>query len=257
MSRSSLFLATSCFALVACQPAADAPQELVAETPPPIEETAEVETPAETEAAVEEIAADVSAEAAPVDAAAEPETATEAETHDHDHEDEHDHGDEEAHDHGDEHDHDHDAEEAHDHGDDHDHDHAGGEAHVHGLSDLAASLDGSTLSISVEGALANFDLDETIRTLDETATYADGTVEIVGGDCVQTTNDVSIRPIGDHGNLMIDLTYTCGSPGDIEGINVTGFQTYQGFETVNAVYLTESGQTAETLTESDTRLDLN
>ena len=252
MSRSSLFLATSCFALVACQPAADAPQELVAETPPPVEETAELETPVEVEAAAEEVAADV-----PTEATVEPDAVADSEAHDHDHEeghgDEHDHEDE--HGHGDEHDHDHDEGEAHAHEDDHDH--AGGEAHVHGLSELAASLDGATLSVSVEGALANFDLDESIRTLDETATFANETVEIIGGDCTQTVNDISIRPIGDHGNLSIDLTYTCGSPDKIAAINVTGFQTYQGFETVNAVYLTESGQSAETLTESDTRLDLH
>lgn len=252
MSRSSLFLATSCFALVACQPAADAPQELVAETPPPVEETVDAGAPVEAEAAIEEIVADV-----PAETASEPEASMDSEAHDHDHEedheDEHDH--ENEHDHGDEHDHDHEESDAHDHANDHDH--GGGEAHVHGLSDLAASLDGATLSVSVEGALANFDLDESIRTLDETAAYATETVEIIGGDCVQTANTVSIRPIGDHGNLSIDLTYTCGSPDKIAAINVTGFQTYQGFETVNAVYLTESGQSAETLTESDTRLDLH
>ena len=246
MSRSSLFLATSCFALVACQPAADAPQELVAETPPPIEDTVVAEEVVEVEAPVEEVAAEVSEDPAMVETAPEADDAKA-----HDHEDEHDH------DHEDEHDHDHGDEDEHDHGEDHDHDHARGEAHVHGVSDLAASLDGSTLSVSVEGALANFDLDESIRTLEETATFANETVEIVGGDCTQSSNDVSIRPIGDHGNLTIDLTYTCASAANIEAINVTGFQTYQGFETVNAVYMTESEQTAETLTESDTRLDLN
>lgn len=245
MSRASLFLATSCFALVACQPASDAPQDLVAETPPPIENVA----------AIEEVSAE------PEEVAEVPETATADETdaHDHDedhaHEDDHDHDEshddhaesEEDHDHGDEHEH--------DHGDDHDH--GAGEAHVHGVSEMAASLDGNTLSVSVEGALANFDLDETLRTLEDTSAYADGTVEIVGGDCTQTGSDVSIRPIGDHGNLMIDLTYTCQAPSGLEAINVTGFQTYQGFETVNAIYLTETGQSAETLTDSDTRLDLN
>lgn len=128
---------------------------------------------------------------------------------------------------------------------------------MHGLSDLAASLDGSTLSISVEGALANFDLDETLRTLDDQRPYTDGTVQVVGGDCTRDSAAASIRPIGDHGNLMIDLTYTCSSADAIEGIEVTGFQSFAGFEEVNAVYLTDAGQVAETLTESDTRLDLN
>lgn len=253
MSRTSLLVAVSGLALAACQPASEAPQELSAETPPVVEDV------------VEEVAADPEES---VEAVAEAES-------DHDHEDEHDHADEdhehdddhsdEAHDHADEHDHeDHAHEDAHDEGghdhedhDDHDHDHAGGEAHVHGLSDLAASLDGAVLSINVEGALANFDLDESLRTLDDTTPYTDGTVAIIGGECSQTSASASIRPIGDHGNLVIDWTYECADVGAIEAIDVIGFQSFGGFEEVNAVFLTGTDQTAETLTVSDTRLDLD
>ena len=251
MSRTSLLVAVSGLALAACQPASEAPQELSAETSPVVEAVAE-----EAAAAAEEPA----------------EAVTEAEA-DHDHEGEHDHADEdhehdddhgdEEHDHGDEHDHedhahdegDHDHED-HDH-DDHDHDHAGGEAHVHGLSDLAASLDGAVLSINVEGALANFDLDESLRTLDDTTAYTDGTVAIIGGECSQTSAAASVRPIGDHGNLVIDWTYECADAGAIEAIDVIGFQSFAGFAEVNAIFLTGTDQTAETLTVSDTRLDLD
>ena len=252
MSRSSLLVAVSVFALTACQPAADAPEELSAETPPPVAE--EVVESVETEA---ETAAEM------VDETVETAAAPEAD-HDHDDEhgaDEHDHGDEDhAHDEG-EHDHG-DEEHAHDDGhahddDDHDHDHAGGEAHVHGLSELAASIDGSTLSINIEGALANFDLDESIRELPDTATYTDGTVAVIGGDCTQTSASASVRPISDHGNMVIDLTYDCAAADAIEALDVTGFASFSGFEEVNAVFLTDTDQTAETLTESDTRLDLN
>ena len=259
MSRSPLLLAASVLVLSACQPAADAPEELVVETPPVVEDVAEAET-AET---VEVAAEDASVEAAAVEVAAEAEDAHDhSDDHDHEHSDEddhdHDHG-EDGHDHEDDHDHDHEEDHDHEHGDDHDHDHdhAGGEAHVHGLSDLAASLEGSTLSISIEGALANFDLDESLREIPNAETYATGTVEVVGGECAPASSDVSVRPIGDHGNLMIDLTYDCAAAGNIEAIEVTGFSSFAGFEQVNAVYLTESGQMAETLTESDTRLDLN
>lgn len=248
MSRTSLLVAVSGLALAACQPASEAPQELSAESPPVVEEVAE-----EAAAAAEE----------PVEAVAQAEA-------DHDHEDEHDHADDdhehdedhgdEVHDHGDEHDHeDHAHEDTHDEGDhdDHDHDHAGGEAHVHGLSDLAASLDGAVLSINVEGALANFDLDESLRTLDDTTAYTDGTVAIIGGECSQTSAAASVRPIGDHGNLVIDWTYECADAGAIEAIDVIGFQSFAGFAEVNAVFLTGTDQTAETLTVSDTRLDLD
>ncbi len=254
MSRSSLLIAVSGLALAACQPASEAPQELSAETPPALEDIVET---AETEAAdvVEAVEETVETAAATDD--------------DHDHADEsHEHDDEHAHDdhaedHADHDDHEHEAahedgdhdDEAHDH-DDHDHDHAGGEAHVHGLSDLAASLDGTTLSVNIEGALANFDLDESLRTLEDTSPYTDGAVAIMGGDCTRSTASASIRPIGDHGNLVIDLTYDCASAGSIEAIEVTGFQSFVGFEEVNAVFLTGTEQTAETLTKSDTRLDL-
>lgn len=151
----------------------------------------------------------------------------------------------------DEHDHDEDHAE-----DDEHHDHAGGEAHVHGLSDLAISIDANTVSVSLEGALANFDLDESLRTLDDATPYTDGIVDLVGGECTRETSDVSIRAIGDHGNLTVDLVYSCAAIDGLSAINVTAFSAFEGFEEVNAVILTETGQTASTLTASNTRLDL-
>jgi len=142
-----------------------------------------------------------------------------------------------------------------DHAEDDD-DHAGGEAHVHGVSDLAVSLDGDTVSISIEGALANFDLDESLRTLENAALYTNGVVELVGGDCSRDIDDASIRAIGDHGNLTVDLVYSCAAIDDLSAIDVTAFAAFDGFEEVNAVVLTETGQTASTLTRSETRLDL-
>ena len=231
MSRSALLIAVSGLALAACQPAADAPEELSAETPPVVEEAMDV-AEEEVSDADEAMDTDIEATADAVEEAVE----TAAVDGDHDHADEHDH-EGEAH--------------------AHDDDHAGGEAHVHGLSDLAASIDGSTLSVNVEGALANFDLDESIRELGDTTPYTGGTVEIIGGDCTSTSAAASVRPIGDHGNMVIDLTYDCAAPDALEAINVTGFASFAGFEEVNAVFLTDAGQTAETLTKSDTRLDIN
>lgn len=239
MFRSSLFIAASVLALSACQPAADAPEELVVEVPPIV-----------AEETVETVAAEAAADAVEAEA-----------DHDHDEED-HDEDAHEDHDEEPDDDHDHD-EEGHDdhdgedeHEDHDDHDHAGGEAHVHGLSELAASLDGSTLSVSVEGALANFGLDETLRTIDDPTPYANGTVAIIGGDCAPEASSVGVRAVGDHGNLMIDLTYACASPDNIEAIDVTGFASFAGFEQVDAVFLSDTGQVAESLTGSDTRLDL-
>lgn len=220
MSRTIFLSAASLIVLGACQPSDNTSASLEAETPPV--------------------------------------AAPDAEIHEADHDahdgDAHDadanhHEDGEAH-----------AEDEHDDHDDHAHDdddHAGGEAHVHGVSELAASVDGTSLSISIEGALANFDLDETLRTLDDATPYTDGVVTVIGGDCKRDSANADIRPIGDHGNLTVDLTYTCGTIADVAAIEVTGFQSFAGFEEVNAVFLTDTRQVAETLTDSDTRLDIN
>ncbi len=231
MSRNRLFLAASFLVLAACQPAAEPTDDLVAETPPSV---AEEVTEAATEAdVVETVAADPVAD---------------------DHEDHEDHEDHDDHDeHSDHDDHDHDEDHV-DHSDDHDH--AGGEAHVHGLSDLAISIDANTVSVSLEGALANFDLDETLRTVDDVAPYTDGIVELIGGDCTRDSGEASIRAIGDHGNMMVDLVYACAAIEDLSAVDVTAFGAFAGFEEVNAVILTETGQTASTLTASNTRLDL-
>lgn len=235
MSRTRLLIASSFLVLAACQPAAQPSDELVAETPPSI--TEEV-----AEAVVETV--EPAAPSAPIDAEAEGDHAGEHDDHnedkEHDDHDEHDH-DESGSDHADEHD---------------DHDHAGGEAHVHGESELAVSIDGATISISIEGALANFDLDESLRTLEDARPYSEGVVELIGGECTRDTSDVSIRPIGDHGNLTIDLVYSCASVESLTGLEVTAFGTFAGFEEVDAVILTETGQTGVTLTKSDSRLDL-
>jgi len=224
MSRTPLFLAASFLVLAACQPTAEPSDDLVAETPPSV---------------AEEVTEEIVVEAD----AADPVTDEHEDHDDHDEDSDHD----EDHD---EHDHDE------DHAEEEDHDHAGGEAHVHGLSDLAISIDATTVSVSLEGALANFDLDETLRTLDDATPYTDGIVDLVGGECTRETGDASIRAIGDHGNLTVDLVYSCAAIDGLSAIDVTAFSAFAGFEEVNAVILTETGQTASTLTASDTRLDL-
>lgn len=221
MSRTPLFLAASVLVLAACQPSAEPSDDLVAETPPSVVEEVVVET-VEADSEVGEHS---------------DHNEDHAEHDEHDEDDEHDHGEDHAE-------------------DDDDHDHAGGEAHVHGLSDLAISIDATTVSVSLEGALANFDLDESLRTLDDTTPYTDGIVDLVGGECTRETSDVSIRAIGDHGNLTVDLVYSCAAIDGLSAINVTAFSAFEGFEEVNAVILTETGQTASTLTASNTRLDL-
>jgi hypothetical protein len=243
MSRSCLYIAASLLVLAACQPAADTADDLVVEVPPIVAEDVADTNVEEVAPLPEDVApAETETVAAPAEDTPIEETASVADADNHEHDD-----------------HDDDAHEDHSEDDhDHDHDHDGaGEAHVHGLSELAASLDGSTLSVSLEGALANFGLDESIRELEDTAPYTDGLVAIIGGDCRQENAAASIRPIGDHGNLVVDLTYSCTSVDELEAIDVTGFASFSGMEQVDAVYLTDTDQVAAALTASASRLNLN
>ena len=229
MSRTPLFLAASFLVLAACQPASESSDDLVAEAPPMVVEDVVKET-VEEDTVTDLAASDT--DSAAIEAGAEEEFADDHDADDHD--DDHT-----------------------DHVEDHDdHDHAGGEAHVHGVSEMAISLETDTISVSLEGALANFDLDESLRVLADTSPYTDGLIELVGGECTREQSDASIRAIGDHGNLIVDLVFSCASVEDLSAINVTAFGAFSGFEEVNAVILTETGQTASNLTASNTRLDL-
>ena len=236
MSRSPLFLAASLLVLAACQPAADAPQDLVAAAPPPVGDSESASTDAEP---VNVSAAESLPDASSVPEASEDMAEAAPEDGAHAHED---HDDEHAHD---------------EHGEDQDdHDHAGGEAHVHGVSDLAVNLDGDRVTLSLEGALANFGLDETVRTLDDPTQYMDGIVTLVGGECVRDEARIEIRPIGDHGNLIVEHYYTCDAISELSSLTLTAFARYPAFEAVNAVVLTDVTQTARKLTAASPDLDL-
>ncbi|MEM1390363.1 MAG: DUF2796 domain-containing protein, partial [Pseudomonadota bacterium] len=177
-------------------------------------------TSAKTEAPdVEDVITDVATEAEQdVIAVAEVEMSSDEETHDHSHDgDEHDHG--EDHEHDDRHDHSHDHDEDHDH--DHDHNHSGvGEAHVHGKGDLAAALDGTTLSISFESPLASFASFEHEPKTDEQREELNG-VETAfmdvsknvtvnaGAGCDISSREVGFRHSGDHGSISMTYTFEC------------------------------------------------
>ena len=83
MSRSALLIAVSGFALAACQPAADAPEELRAETPPIVEEVADVADGAveDVSDAAEVVEAEIEATTSAIEEAVE--TAAAEDDHDH------------------------------------------------------------------------------------------------------------------------------------------------------------------------------
>jgi len=134
--------------------------------------------------------------------------------------------------------------------------HAGGEAHVHGHAELAISIERNVISLSLEAPLDNFGLSESQSEIEDTSVYTDGIVDLVNADCARDASGVELHKNGDHASMIIDLSYIC-LPGTMAtAVEITAFRNFEGFEEIDAVILTESGQTAAALTAADTRLDL-
>ncbi|MEM7492764.1 MAG: DUF2796 domain-containing protein [Pseudomonadota bacterium] len=237
-----------------------------AETPEPT--SAETEAP-DVEEAISEVAAEAEQE---ISAATEVETTSEEETHDHSHDgDEHDHDDhkhDDGHDHGQDHGEDHDHEHGDNHSHDHDHDHSGvGEAHVHGKGDLAATLDGTTLSVSFESPLASFasfehepktnEQREELTSV-ETAFMDVSSNVVVNTEaaCDVTSREVGFRHSGDHGSVSMTYTFECAAPEALSSLSFTTFSAYPALESVDAVFLTDASQSAKTLTAQDNTIAL-
>lgn len=231
-------------------------------------------TSAETRAPdVEEVITEVAVEAEQeISTATEVETTSEEEAHDHSHdgdEHEHDHSEDHDHDdHGHEHGHDHGEDHDHEHDDDHDHDHSGvGEAHVHGKGDLAATLDGTMLSVSFESPLASFasfehepKTDEQREELNgvETA-FMDVSSNVVVNEeaaCDVTSREVGFRHSGDHGSVSMTYTFECAASEALSSLSFTTFAAYPALESVDAVFLTDASQNAKTLTAQDNTIAL-
>lgn len=130
---------------------------------------------------------------------------------------------------------------------------AGGEAHVHGAAELAATLDGTFVTITVDAPLANFGLSEkTGKKGSELEKLADGLTELMGdARCEIAERSAEIRRNGDHAALTLSIVWDCRRPSRLDGLLFTGFEMHEGFETVEAVYLGEDKQSAAVLTPDD------
>ena len=173
----------------------------------------------------------------------------------------HDHSEDEP----DDHDHDHgDGDHDHEHGDhDHDHDHddmAGGAPHVHGKGEGAVVLEGSTLSISLDSALASFGAREAEpETPEQEAERASlrmqladplKTVDISdAAGCIFTGSDVGFRyGGGGHGNAVVNYTFECSNAAALDTIQFTVFETFPPMEEIDIALLSGDDQGAATLT---------
>ncbi|MEM9738608.1 MAG: DUF2796 domain-containing protein [Pseudomonadota bacterium] len=186
----------------------------------------------------------------------------------------HDHGDE-SHDHGGEHsdgDHSHEdhGDEAHDHdhgGDDHDHDHAGGAPHVHGKAEGAMILEGSTLTLSLDSALASFGLKETAPANDEEQAVRDAVFDALNraetvvrltpeAGCVLMESRQSVRNVGDVGNAVLDYTFECADPAALTDATFMIFEVHETLETIDLAVLIGPTQDAATLSASSPNVPL-
>ena len=234
-----LVSAASAALLVACNPPATYEPAPESE---PVVEIAESETGVHDEEIHEHEEAEETEEPGHED-----EHHEEADPADHDHDEDHDHEDHGEEEHAD-YDHDHE-----------DHDHAGGTAHVHGVADLAVTLDEHFVTVSLESPLANFGMSEADDyNKEEIDVLTEGVAELLGdARCDLTEHAAVLRTDTGHKDVSVSIVWDCFRPSRLDGLKFTGFETYSGFETINAVYLSGTDQEAATLTPDDPVIPFN
>lgn len=172
-----------------------------------------------------------------------------------------------VHEHGEDHDHhegeraeDHHEHEGEDHGGDHAHDSdssGAGSAHVHGAADLALTWEGNVLTAELVSPLANFGLSESDGQMTEVVRAAlPALVTLSGGDCAARTPEARVDTSTGHTDAHVSLTWSCGKPDGVAAVTFSGFTPFPGFETIHAVYLTDTDQKAGELSPSAPALSL-
>lgn len=137
--------------------------------------------------------------------------------------------------------------------------HAGGEAHVHGEAEGAIILEGNSLTVSLDGALASFGISEApVETEeDEAARQAaldafkdDAAVVAINGEagCTLTGVSQSVRAVGGAANATFDYTYTCASVDALSEVSFTIFEGTPSMEKIDLAILSGDTQDAVTLT---------
>jgi hypothetical protein len=236
MTKTPTILAASLLAaltLSACGSASDDVAPITVPAPTPTVTEADVPTPPEPPV-IEDAAQDV---------------VIEDDAHDHDSHDGEAHKNGDAHEDHDDDKHDHDK---HDHDD---HSDGVGEAHVHGTSEMALIVEGDTLSISFGGPLVNvlgFEHEaktpEQIQAVNDLkATLADASNLVTlpaNAGCTLLETDVQMRNTGTHGTIAVEYNLECRNIAQVTQVNIIGFETFGGLETVDAVVITPAGQTA-------------
>ena len=153
--------------------------------------------------------------------------------------------------------------EAHDEHAEGEHDHededstAGGTAHVHGLADLAITREGNRFEAELVSPLANFGLSEADGVITDTVqAELSGLIELAGGDCTASVPKAEVDTSSGHTDGHVHATWTCANPDAVTAVRFAGFTAFPNFETVNAIYLTDTDQKAGELTPSAPELSL-
>ncbi len=142
--------------------------------------------------------------------------------------------------------------------DDHDADEtAGGTPHVHGLADFALSREGNRFMGELVSPLANFGLSESDSAFTDAVTAElSGLVELAGGDCAADVPHPMLDASGAHTDAVVHFSWTCTKPDAVTALRFAGFEAFGLFETVSAVYVTDTAQKAGALTPSAPELSL-
>ncbi len=131
----------------------------------------------------------------------------------------------------------------------------GGEAHEHGHADLSVVLEGARLTVTLDAPLANFGLSEggatdaEIAALEEALTPANRAVAVnTAAACEPESHVFDVRRSGDHAAVTVDFVFNCVQPEALSSVALMMFDRFEGFETVDAIFLDNGEQSAFELT---------
>lgn len=142
------------------------------------------------------------------------------------------------------------------------------ESHVHGAATLAITLDGDTLTATLEAPLMSMvgferepetdDERQSLNAVVDAFTAPMSMIEINrSAGCLPQQTSSGTHMSHGHGELAVEHIYICDKPEQIGRIDFLLMAGYPDLMTIDAVFLSDTKQVAKTLTQSDHALELN
>ena len=136
------------------------------------------------------------------------------------------------------------------------------EAHEHGRATLAAAVDADRITFSFEAPLASLIGFEHAPETDEQQAALNDLEEafVLPGNMVSINSEARCLPLmtssGTHRSeglaaLEVEHTYTCEAPGRVERIEFLMMDDYPALETIEAVFLSDTSQSAGEMSQDD------